>query len=183
VGRGQSRWKTPGRTQTEKSAHLRRHGRRRRATLRVHDGRQCSLLWQQQVSGTGAVNLTAKGSPPRKMLSWLTANPLLLLTCRPPFRNQLSSFEGHRVGLELSQVHSDSALAESGRARVVTKRVLRGEPFVPVFEPRGVWQTVPDLHGSTVMYKDLLCRCGFDVRPHSDSYRWRTRPSLQRRTS
>jgi len=64
---------------------------------------------------------------PRKMLSWLTANPLFLLTCRTPFPNQLSSFEGHRIGLELLQSPSNSALAESGRARVVPKSVFFGE--------------------------------------------------------
>ena len=61
------------------------------------------------------------------MLAWLTANPLFPLTCRSAFRNQLSSFEGHRNGLELSQSSSNSALVESGRARVVTKSVLNGE--------------------------------------------------------
>jgi len=61
------------------------------------------------------------------MLSWLTANPLFLLTCRLQFRNQLSSFAGHRNGLELSQSPCNPALAKSGRARVVTKRVVNGE--------------------------------------------------------
>jgi hypothetical protein len=73
------------------------------------------------------------------MLAWLTANPLFPLTCRSAFRNQLSSFEGHRNGLELSQSTSNSALAESGRARVVTKRVVHGELTPLTNKPAGLF--------------------------------------------
>jgi len=77
------------------------------------------------------------------MPAWLTANPLFPLTCRPPFRNQLSSFEGHRNGLELSQSPPNSALAKCARARVVTKRVVHGEPFIwpRTFVPIGLRRT------------------------------------------
>ena len=68
-----------------------------------------------------------KVRPPQKMPSRLTANPLFLLTCRSLFRNELSSFEGHRTGLEPSHSLGISTLRESAPKRVVTKRVVHGE--------------------------------------------------------
>ncbi len=88
-----------------------------------------SLAAERDACNRLFVNLTARSSPPRNLLSWLAANPLFPLTCQLRFRNQLSSFEGHRSGLELSQRLSISAFATSALARVVTRSIAVGEPF------------------------------------------------------